>query len=239
MHIERMELLEKWREFTKHKIPHASIRIGDGEGLVLAHETILTMDFIRKIIFWINNPVYCGVTLPNPQARNALVDAIKKADFVGLLHETSMWNFKPVFDMARDYYQFNLQNTFYAFDNYWLAKTKEFYDTFKYTKVLLIGNKAKEWRSVLERRYHWKGIVGTVACPNWYHLEQAKTQILTYNFDLALLSAGIPAKILSVYIKGLGKVAVDFGSGSLVAIQADADGLNAWEWDKFPKYDWH
>lgn len=42
--------------------------------------------------------------------------------------------------------------------------------------------------------------------------------------------------MLTFKVKELHTVGVDFGSGADVAIPADKDNLNAWEYDDFPDY---
>lgn len=77
IYLETPQLLNKWKEIVKGSKPHASIRLGDGEAVVAAHETILTMDFIRKMYPWVqsNDLSYCGVILPNADARRQLVES--------------------------------------------------------------------------------------------------------------------------------------------------------------------
>ena len=231
------QLLGKWEEIVDGGPPHASIRIGDGESTVAAHEEMLTMDFINKVYPWVRNRdiSYCGVTLPNADARKQLVDSLRQADFLGILSQTENWMFKPLADMVVQYYELNPQSYFYAFDNYIISTLKDFYDYFGTKSVLLVGSKAKCLKDVLERRYHWSGIVGYVDCPDWSRLEEAKREMDQYQYRLALVSAGIPGKILTAYAKSKGNVGVDFGCGADMCLEADAAGLYTWEMKTGPK----
>ncbi len=223
------ELLEQWRVAVELDIPHASIRIGDGEACIAAHEEILTMNFIRETYNWINNINYCGVTLPNMDARIRLIAALKQADFIGILHQLNWWGWRPLSDMVIKYYDIQPEKIFYAFDNVNISKMPRFYDTFKNTRILLVGNKARKYKEVLERRYEWKRIVGTVECQNWTMVDAAINKMDHYDYQLAIVSAGVPAKVLAAHAKLTGHVGIDFGQGTDGCIVADMKGLNTWE----------
>lgn len=231
------QLLGKWKQIADSNQPHASIRIGDGESTVAAHEEILTMDFINKEYPWVQSKdlSYCGVTLPNADARRQLVNALRQADFLGILSQTENWMFKPLSDMVVQYYGLNPQSYFYAFDNYVISTLKDFYDFFRTTSVLLVGSKAKCLKEVLEKRYGWTGIVGSVNCPDWTYLESAKKEMDQYQYRMALISAGIPGKILTAYAKFKGNVGIDFGCGTDMCLESDAMGLYTWEMKTGPK----
>lgn len=134
------------------------------------------------------------------------------------------------------YYDIRPKGYFYAFENYYLSKFQPFYEAFKDVRVLLVGAKAEQYREVLERRYGWRGIVGTVNCHNQSYVHQAISEMSNFDYDMALVCAGAPGKTLTLHAKRMGKVGIDFGSGADTAIQSDRDGKYAWEWDKFPVY---
>lgn len=231
------QLLGRWEEIVDGNQPHASIRIGDGESAVAAHEEILTMNFINQLYPWVRNRdlSYCGVNLPNADARKQLVDSLRQADFLGILSQTENWMFKPLADMVVQYYGLNPISYFYAFDNYVISTLKDFYDYFRNASVLLVGSKAKCLKEVLKRRYGWSGIVGSVDCRDWSCLQTAKKEMDQYHYRLALVSAGIPGKILTAYAKSRGNVGIDFGCGTDMCLEADAAGLYTWEMKTGPK----
>lgn len=225
------ELLGRWIFLADGNQPHASIRIGDGEAAVAAHEEILTMAFVQKTYPWIYDISYCGVVLPNAEIRGQLVEALRKSDYLGILSQTENWMFRPLTDMVVEYYALNPECYFYAFDNFIISKLKDFYDAFQNKSVLLVGAKAKCLKAVLERRYGWTGIVGTVNCPDWTHLEEAKREMDQYQYRVALVSAGIPGKILTAYAKETGHFGIDFGCGADMCLESDAAGSFTWEMD--------
>ncbi|WP_027398647.1 GT-D fold domain-containing protein [Anaerovorax odorimutans] len=236
-YIQTEELLEKWIEIIESKVSHASIRIGDGEAAVAAHEKILTMDFVNKVYPWVRkkNICYCGVILPNKDIREQLIWSLRQADFLGVLSQTSRWVFKPIADMIIEYYKLNPKSYFYAFDNYKISTMKKFYKVFKDMSVLLVGVKSKYFKEVLERRYGWSNIAGCVDCPNWDYLNDAIKEMDKYNYRVALVSAGVPGKILCAHAKIKGNVGIDFGSGVDTCLESDLNGLYAWELKYVPK----
>jgi len=233
------QLLDTWIQKVASGEPHASIRFGDGENAIMAHEKILTMEFMKTQYGWLNNPKYCGVTLPNANAREKIVACLHDADLVGHLIQPE-WVFKPLFDMVAHFYKPKLEQTFYAYANDAIARRRPFYDAFKDTKVLLCGAKAVKYQKVLQDRYGWTGIVGTVDCPSWdQHEDAIHNMSLIYSsqpYRLAIVAAGAPGKVLTLHAKKLGTVGIDFGSGAEIAIQADEKGLDAWDYTEFPKY---
>lgn len=231
--IQTLDLLDAWRDIIERQEPHASIRIGDVEAAVAAHGAILTNRFVQRMYGWADN--FYGLSLPNPEAREQLVSAFKQADFLGRLEQPE-WYFRPIADMVIDYYELKPKRLFYAFDNFYLSKTREFYDSFRETKVILVGRTAANLKEVLVKRYDWRGIVAVIDCPSWNHLEQARIAMTRCNYDVALVSASIPGKILTAHAKVTGHVGIDFGSGADTCVQADADNQNAWEWKKHPVY---
>ncbi len=216
-------------------LPHASLRIGDVEAAIAAHEEILPMPFVRRNYSWTDN--YYGLRLPDSRARELLIASLRQADFIGILRQTE-WYFRPLAEMVLSYYRIQPQRMFYAFANYYASKSHEFYEYFAETPTLLVGGKADRLREVLERRYGWRRIVGTVYQWDWHELDHAIAEMDQHQYRLALVSAGVAGKILTAHAKQTGHVGIDFGSGSDNCIQADMDGLYAWDWQKFPKYSW-
>lgn len=225
------ELLDIWIQKVASGEPLASVRFGDTSCAIMAHEKILTMEFMKTQYPWVDDPKY--ITLPNASAREKLVSCLHEADLVGHLVEPS-WGFKPLFDMVASFYKPKLEQTFYAFANAHLSRDRRFYNAFKDTKVLLCGAKAVKYQKVLQDRYGWTGIVGAVDCPTWDHHEEAMHHMsLMYSsqpYRLALVCAGVPGKMLTIHAKKLGAVGVDFGSGAEVAIQANDQGFDAWDY---------
>ncbi len=233
--LSQAELLDAWRDFVRGDQAHASLRIGDVEAAVAAHDEILTMRFVRRFYAWTDN--YYGLRLPDAAARDRLVEALRRADYLGILTQPD-WECRPLAEMVVAYHAIRPQRFFYAFENYYVSRNKTFYEYFADTPTLLVGGKAERFREVLERRYGWRRIVGTVYQWKWQELDAAVQAMDRFPYRLALVSAGVAGKILAVHAKQTGHVGIDFGSGLDTCVQADADGMYAWQWDKFPSYSW-
>jgi hypothetical protein len=174
--IKTGDVLEAWKEVVESGQPHSSVRLGDAQIIVAAHEEILSMKFVNKLCRWANDHLPDS-KLPDKKLQEQLVWALHQADFLGVFCQTEHWNLKPLSDMVIQYYDIKPSRFFYAFDNFYISKDPRFYEYFKDTKVLLIGAKAGKLKEVLERRYGWTGIAGTVDCPNWKSFEKAMQNI--------------------------------------------------------------
>jgi protoporphyrinogen oxidase len=89
-YLKTNELWEKWKEIIESNEPHASLRIGDVEPVVAAHNEIMTMKSIEKLYLWVRNKdvKYGGIILPDDNAREQLVESFRQADFLGILSQT-------------------------------------------------------------------------------------------------------------------------------------------------------
>jgi len=230
--IDGLKLLEDWKTCIHNKTPHSSIRIGDSELAVLAHEEILSMKFVRRAYPFGAS----GIKLPNKEARNLVAEAVKSADYIGHLPGTDHWNLRPLYDMVAFYYDLKPKQIFDAFTNFSLSKMSQYYEAFKEEKVMIIGKQAELYKEVLERRYKWSKITGTIDCQSYEDVEAARIQMESMDYDLAIVCAGVPGKILTYYAKKQGKVGIDMGSAADTCIQSDYDGMFAWDWPKNPDY---
>ena len=208
------EILAEWRKAIDSKTPHASIRIGDGENVIMAQDRIYPVVYLKEKLHWTDDPKYCGVTLPNLQARDMLVDAVRKTDFIGIQQADGEFIY-PLWEKLVVHYGFNIRDekNFGAFDNFHLSRDKVFYDTLRDDRILLIGRRAQACKYILEERYGFRKIVGAFNCQDWQELEMARSSMDMLDYDVALIAAGVPAKILCIHAKETGRVGVDFGSG--------------------------
>jgi hypothetical protein len=80
------KVLTKLKEAADKQRPFSLVRIGDGENFILTQDSVWTMRqvFNQK---WavLANMGRKGITLPNLALRDQIVEAVKKADVVGIL----------------------------------------------------------------------------------------------------------------------------------------------------------
>ncbi|HEX2953602.1 MAG TPA: hypothetical protein VHR47_06425, partial [Bacillota bacterium] len=77
------------------------MRLASGEAFVLAHSVILPM---AQIPWWVD---YAGVRLPNEAARRDLINAVQKADIVGLSSDRKRWECAPLLEKGFNHYKLN------------------------------------------------------------------------------------------------------------------------------------
>ncbi len=185
------------------------VRLGDGELLTLAHDTIIsTAEATRRGPFLL----YAGVELPAPDIRNALADALRKADIVGV-PESRHPSFQALLFPVLSYYGLTpagLRLTSSTV-NYRLVEEGHLLPLLQGRKVLLIGNKAEGLAGILAASgICISGIVSPVIGAR--AAEQVVQMASGYAFDIALVSAGIAAVLICSELSArLGKVALDFG----------------------------
>ncbi|WP_254776871.1 GT-D fold domain-containing glycosyltransferase [Paenibacillus sp. yr247] len=191
------------------RAPFSLVRLGDGELLTMAQETIMPIEQILE-----EGPFlpYAGVNVPNLEVKGELVKAIRGASVVGI-PKLRVRNFQPLaFSVFRteniDYHQLTLTDSLV---NYYLYQTGYLSRITQGRRVLVVGNQASQLAEVL--RNHNVTIAGEVTPVHGVtDIPRIKSVIAQHDFDLALVSAGVSAVILSEWIASeMGKVAIDFG----------------------------
>ena len=180
------------------------IRLGDGEALAIAHDKLIQFSEIPQ---WLKNG-YVGISLPNKGIVSRLVAVIKKADIVGVPVED--WkHFKPLMLRNMSYYNFVPQNLCHSRINFHLYDSKLLHKIIENRKIIVVGRKAKEAVSSFSK------LAKEVKCyplNNLTDLDNTFSKIkMDMDFSIALVAAGIPAKILCVRLAVLGKIAIDIG----------------------------
>ncbi|MBD0381620.1 hypothetical protein ICC18_15970 [Paenibacillus sp. WST5] len=200
--------------------PFALVRLGDGELLTLAQETIMSIEQIREEGSFLP---YAGVNVPDLAVKGELVKAIRGASVVGI-PKLRVRNFQPLaFSVFKaeniDYRGLTLTDSLV---NYYLYHAGYLSRITQGRRVLLVGNLAKQLAEVL--RSHNVVIAGEVAPVNGVpDIPRIKSIVAQHDFDIALVSAGISAVILSEWIASvMGKVAIDFGHLADAIVKGEA-----------------
>lgn len=189
--------------------PLSVVRLGDGEMLTLAHDTILPTEKVKQ---WGAFLPHSGVNIPDHSVRETLAAAVRSADIVGIPQSRHPSYQGLLFPVLRhfeiDYRSLRLTTSTI---NYELSEKGYLGRLLKGRRILTIGNHAAELTEMLQQRgFETTGYIAPVhgAKDIPYILEQAQGK----SFDLALVAAGIPAVILCTQIaEKYGKVAIDFG----------------------------
>ncbi|WP_134699050.1 GT-D fold domain-containing glycosyltransferase [Ammoniphilus sp. YIM 78166] len=226
------QVLKMIQNAMDQKIPFSLVRVGDGENLILAQESVMPIkEVLKKKWAKKANRGEKGVYLPNLTLRNQMVEAIKKADVVGIPFLTNdpikaEHNIKrPLTEAAFDYYSIHPRHVCHTFVNRVLAQKREFWNLLKGKRVLLVGGWAEQVRKILMLEPY--GLDNILTIP-FFHNKEMETTIhniskLSNQFDIALVSCGVNAVVLSQHIaEKTGKVAIDFGKNLMFIVQQKA-----------------
>lgn len=189
--------------------PLSVVRLGDGELLTLAADTVLPGEQVQELAPFLP---YAGVPRSTPDIRAELAEAIRGADWIGVPISRAPTFQGLLFPVLRhfgiDWSRLNLTSSTI---NYSLHHSGLLLPVVQGRRVLLIGSQAVELGALLiGRGVHVTGIIGTVE--GVADIPRVMQQTAEHSFDIALVAAGIPAVILCRRIAGeLGRVAIDFG----------------------------
>jgi hypothetical protein len=203
------QVTERIRTALDNRTPFSLVRIGDGEVLTMAQETVLSIDQVKEEGKFLS---YAGVDVPNLPARDQLVEALKRANVVGI-PKLRNFTYQPLaFETLRahgiDYRNLSLTHSLV---NYYIYKEGRLSGLLRGRRVLLVGNVADALSSVLsEHGITVSGIVTPVHGVK--DIQRVMEEVSRYSFDIALVSSGISAVTISQRIATeLGRVAIDFG----------------------------
>ncbi|MFC4596965.1 GT-D fold domain-containing glycosyltransferase [Cohnella hongkongensis] len=207
--LDSTAVYEELEAALREKRSYAFIRLGDGELLTLAQEKVLSLEEIRRSGAFLP---YAGVTIPNLKARDELAECVQAATLIGVPMSRHP-HFQPLlFAVLRahgiDYRKLRLTTSTM---NYSLEEQGLLLRLFQGRKLLIIGDVAEKLRQALIN----KGleVAGVVTPVNGYaDVTRIVAEAMRYDYDIALVAAGIPAIPIAVHLAGMsGKVTFDFG----------------------------
>lgn len=192
------------KDALKERRGFSLVRLGDGEVQFMAHDCIVPSEQLKNL----RDFEYSGVKLPDHRGREELVRAAKKSDVVGLFH---LENNKPdpLVQKVLSHYRLSFPITCSYKINWWLYR-KDLLRLLKGRRVLLVGRRAREGVKRMKE-------MGLDVCPpvnleGMDNIPETYEVISRMNFEVALISAGIPAVVLAVMVKeNLNRIAIDFG----------------------------
>ncbi|MBX9975739.1 GT-D fold domain-containing glycosyltransferase [Cytobacillus firmus] len=205
------EVQEEIKQAMNKNKGYSLIRVGDGELLTLAHDLLVSTEDIKSIPR-LNFLSYAGVNLPDHSIRDLLANNLLEADMVGIpfLRRPT---FQQLFNKLAKHHNWPLDhmNLTRSVINYELhLETTLFQDLLSNQRILLIGNRMMEGETVL-RNAGFNNIAGSIPVENIYSVPQVLSEAQKYDFDVALVSAGIPANLICVELAKCHKIAIDFG----------------------------
>ncbi|MFD1269674.1 GT-D fold domain-containing glycosyltransferase [Paenibacillus motobuensis] len=204
-----VDVSQELAEAIKNARPFSLVRLGDGELLTLAHDTVMSIEEVRR---WGSFLPYAGVNLPDSRVRLELAKAISSASIVGI-PESRHPSYQGLLFPVLRYFGINYRSLKMTSStvNYALNEEGRLRQLLTGRRVLLIGNEApglaKHLRSL---GIQVQGIIAPVLGVT--DIQRVMNQIAHIEFDIAFVSAGIAAVILCARIANeLGKAALDMG----------------------------
>lgn len=231
------QVLEKLTEAIEKKKPFSLIRVGDGENIVLAQDSVMTIEDVLKEK-WAQranqNRRLKGVTLPNITLRDQMVDAIKEASIVGI----PFYNNDPILaedrlkreltDQVFNHFQIIPRMPCHTFVNRVFTQRRDFWKLLRNKKIMLISQWSEQSAQIFKRKPYKLNI--SINLP-FDHNDQMEYTLETIrinkeNFDIALISCGVNSVVLAHKVAEMtGKIGIDFGK-SLMYVVKEKAGLN-------------
>lgn len=191
------------------RAPFSVVRLGDGELLTLAQGEVLSIEQVKAEGRFLG---YAGVSVPDFEARDRLLDAVRKATVVGI-PKLRKRNYQllamSVFRVYKlDFRSMTLTDSlinYYLYHAGWISRLTEG------RRVVIIGDMAQHLASFMKN--NGVHVVGVISPVNGIRdVQRVMGEVARHDFDIALVPAGISAVVLCQRIASeLGKVALDFG----------------------------
>ncbi|WNF23300.1 GT-D fold domain-containing glycosyltransferase [Mesobacillus jeotgali] len=205
------DIAQEIRKALHESAGYSVIRLGDGELIFLSHDVLNPTDSIT------NNPrfnflSYAGVQLPNHGLRDHLTEALLEADALGI-PIARYPTFQNLFTKLSKHYKWNLEKMNLVSSNIHfeiLKYTTLLDEILKNYKVLLIGNRMAEGVEYF-KKLGYENVVGNIPVKGINSVPSVIEQASQFDYDVALVSAGIPANLICVNLAKSNKIAIDFG----------------------------
>ncbi|GIP48823.1 hypothetical protein D3C76_149710 [compost metagenome] len=229
IYLETRDLLKRIEEAVVNRKPFSLVRIGDGENLVMAQQNVWSLSKVLQERWAIKaNRGEKGIHLPNLPLRNAVVSSVRKATVVGILPADDNtinapdYLKRPLTDQILSYYRIEPAVICHAGVNRELARMEEFWSLLSGRRVLILTREAHKIKERLEKKPYKQNIVHALAFNQWQEYRSTLKWITAHkdSFDVALISCGVSAVVLSEQIAALtGKVALDFGKANNIILK--------------------
>ncbi len=220
------ELMDKILEALDKKIPCPVVSLGASETFVLAQESVLSLpQILRHAEAQVANKgvqrgqEHRGVRFPNLEARDALVEALRKIDTVGYNLTIKDHNSGLLTELVLEHYGLWPKYTFEAYIRrvIMFSQQEKFEQMLRGRDILIVAGYADEVAEALHRNLKNRlglKVAGAVRIHEFEQIPRVMREIGRIRFDLALLAAGLNAIILAAHVAEYhGKVAFDLGQG--------------------------
>jgi hypothetical protein len=198
-----------------NKNSYSLSRYGIGEITYLLKNSILTQHFQRYRL-------YAGIQVSDDEIRRELIQALKTTDLHGLIPSWRSGFWAKMTENVLNELQFSPVETCSAWIMHDALKQGLFWPWIRDKLVILVGRRASQAVPIF--RENGVQVMESVNLDGYQDLAKAHEALMEKpQWDIAIVSAGIPATILVPKIaKSAGKTAIDFGH----ALDMIIDGEN-------------
>lgn len=199
------KVAEAFRRGMEEKKPISSVNLGDGEIYFLGYQRVPGFEEL--------NPStalkYYEKYFTDEPVRDAVLDGVQHANIVAMPTCVFVGTW-PKATYFLEYYDIPTERICDSYMGRHLHSTGLLYEMLQHKRVLLLGNHALNLVPFLEK--HQIKLAGHTTVDNFEDLPRVKEYVSKVDFDMALVSAGIPTLILAPWItQTLGRCAMDFG----------------------------
>lgn len=203
------EVFEGLVHAANHALPYSVVRLGDGELLALAQDYVYDTPTLQREASFLT---YAGLTPPDLHARDQLAEAIRGAQVVGL-PKSRQKHFGPLMYPVLRHNSIDLISLRKTSStvNYELHQHGLLLPLLTGRRLLVIGNAAPGCAIALQQAgCTISGVISPVR--GFADIERVVAEARMFDFDLALVAAGIPAVVLCWRIAhACSRPALDFG----------------------------
>ncbi len=200
------EVAKSYQQALEEKKPISHVNLGDGEIIFLAYQRIHGFENFPTSPSGLDP---YAIYKSNKQIRDEVLDGVLHSDIIGMPASLYTGNW-PEAEAFLDYYSVPVQRICDSYMGRFLHNTGLVYEVLKNKRVYLLGNSVLNLVPLLEKNQI--ELAGYTTVNYFEDIPRVKECIAKTDFDMALISAGIPTLILSPWItKTLGRCAFDFG----------------------------
>lgn len=212
-------IINSIREAIDNKNPFSICRVGDAEAAILGQINVFSMKYIQDCWpqFFIDRNGF--IKLPDLKLRDELFEAFKNADIISMFsldkHKDApnADTYKAHGEVMREalgYYNLIPKKYMYTLANVEMMKFPEWWKLLKDYKTAFVGVHMDKMKDILVN--YDCNIVCSLELGNHNMIDDQIEQLMKYDFDWVVVSAGASAKVFIDKIKKLGKIGFDLGS---------------------------
>ena len=203
-------------EAIKSKKPIAISRMGDSELAVLVQD-------VPDVYKWTCGGwvILAGIQLPNLEAKKRLIDAYRNTDILGIfakepdtdkdIYSKNRYERYKVIMKFFDDYKLYPDKVWFSSDGRKVINNKQFHKLIKKYPPILIGNMIDFFGKSIEKHLGVK-IPVVIPCKDYFAIDEVVETAVKYKDSRwAIISAGVPAKIIASELKLKGISAIEVG----------------------------